>query len=133
MRRFRRRRLATSLVLMVTAGCAVSPNPIRPGSLDEGFSIPDFLRPSVDLIESGPTITPAPSLDRPTGDGIQIHIRGVVLDASVSAAVAAECCDANQMVRWSTAWVPDVEDPDQVRRAAELLLGAIQRAERGGD
>jgi hypothetical protein len=122
-------RLATVLALVVSAGCAVSPNPVRPDGLTDTFHVPHFLRPTLDLIDSDPTYASVPLLDRPAGEWIRLRVRGVDLDPSLSTAVPAACCNADQMVRWSTGWIPDARQPDEVRLAADILIEAVRRAE----
>ncbi len=111
----------TILVALVTlAGCRTASNPAAPDRVDTHFAVPDFLAPSLALIDAD--TRPVPMLNEPGGVWLRRVTRGVVVDAALPVTVRAQCCRADGLIRWSTGWTPDVDNPRDVRLAAAILI-----------
>jgi hypothetical protein len=118
-----RARVAPVLVVMafaLVAACSGVSNPAGPGDVPASFSVPDFLIPSLELIDSDPRAVPM--LDEPAGPWLRRVARGVIVDTTLPSHVRAQCCRSDRLIRWSTGWIPDVNNPRDVRIAAAILI-----------
>ena len=117
------RTLTFSLFLVpLTSACRLATSPLAPSPAGPGdpLVVPEFLAPSVAVIDSDSR--PVPILDEAAGPWLRRVIRGVVVDPTLPAHVRAQCCTRDGIVRWSTGWRPDPDDPRDVRLAAAILI-----------
>lgn len=108
------------LALATLAGCGAASNPVGPDSVATHFDVPGFLAPSLALIDADTRAVPM--LNEPAGTWLRRVARGVVVDATLPATVRAQCCRSDRLIRWSTGWTPDVDNPRDVRLAAAILV-----------
>ena len=124
---------AIGLAPFVLSGCGAS-SPVEPSAsaaggvaTAEGFIVPGVLTKSIALIDSDAGVIPL--IGQPTGVWLRSTVRGVVIDPSLPHEVRAQCCDRNGFIHWSTGWLPDPSDADDVRIAAAIIVHEARHAE----
>jgi len=122
------RALSVVAILCVTASCEMrSASPTSPASVMPTFSVPGVLARSLALIDSDPRAVPF--LNDAAGPWLRRNVRGVVLDGSLPDGARAQCCGSDRLIRWSTGWLPDPDNPHDVRVAAAILIHEARHAE----
>jgi len=114
-----------AVLATTAAACSWANGPSAPTT--GALVVPDVLAPSMALLDKDSQ--PLPYVGEPAGVWVRRLINGIVLDDTLPAGVRAQCCGADRLVRWSTAWLPDPSSHDDVRVAAALLLHEARHAE----
>jgi hypothetical protein len=109
------------------AGACQAVGPLAPDSLPAEFVVPTALGPALALLDSDPR--PVPLLGLPAGAWVRNRVRGIVIDHDLPAAVRARCCEEDRMIHWSTGWLPDPQNVDDVRFAAAIIMHEARHAE----
>jgi hypothetical protein len=125
---------AVGVLASFLAGCgSSSSSPLEPGDSSAAglgstpLVVPDVLVKSIELIDNDTGIVP--QIGEPTGIWLRKAIRGIVIDPGLPREVRAQCCGKGRVIHWSTGWLPDPSNPDDVRIAAAIIVHEARHAE----